>query len=88
MTIIGVKRLIRERGIKYLIGIGQKEKSGLNENMSDQNGLNKTLNLDEVSLNESNGLDMKRLSEIKTELFILRSRIAERITKSHRIHPK
>ena len=88
MTIIGVKRLIREKGIKYLIDIGQKEKSGRNENLSDQNGFNKALNLGAVPLNESNGLDMKRLSEIKTELFILRSRIAERITKSHRIHPK
>ena len=88
MTIIGVKRLIREQGIKYLIGIGQKEKSGPNENISDQNGFNKTLNLGEVSLSESNGLDMKRLSEIKTELFILRSRIAERITTLHRIHSK
>ena len=88
MTIIGVKRLIREQGIKYLIGIGQKEKSGPNENISDQNGFNKTLNLGEGSLSESNGLDMKRLSEIKTELFILRSRIAERITTLHRIHSK
>ena len=83
MTIVGVKRLIKENGIKYLINIGEKTKLETREkNKSDKN-LNKTLHLLKMYNDQSKVPEKLRLNEIKIKLFELRLRITERIRTSH-----
>ena len=83
MTIVGVKRLIKENGIKYLINIGEKTKSETGKlNKVDKN-INKTLDLLKIYNNQCIEHEKLRLNEIKIKLLELRLRMDARIKTSH-----
>ena len=83
MTIVGVKRLIKENGIKYLINIGEKTKIETKEKIKSDKNINKTLHLLKMYNDQSKAPEKLRLNEIKIKLFELRLRMTERIRTSH-----
>ena len=82
MTIVGVKRLIKDNGIKYLINIGQETKRKSVKKIKEDDKINTTINLIKKYEGQSVSLDRIKLGEIKSNLFELRSRILERIKTS------
>ena len=83
MTIVGVKRLIKENGIKYLINIGEKTNLETKGKIKSDKNINKTLHLLKMYNDQSKAPEKLRLNEIKIKLFELRLRMTERIKTSH-----
>ena len=80
MTIVGVRRLIRENGIKHLVDIGKIARSENNEKHKGNTDGDETLHLLRKAPHQINALDRTRLTEIKTELISIRAKMAERMT--------
>ena len=82
MTIIGVKRFIKENGIRHLTDIGKKARDEVGIMKEKNSNLDKVLYYLKKCQDGPKDLDRRRLSEIKTELSALRSRMTERIAIS------
>ena len=84
MTIAGVKRLIRETGIKRMMALGEKAKNEPRkiEKKHEDNYINKVLDLLDKDQDSSIVFDQEKLTEIKYDLLRLRVKISERIDNS------
>ena len=84
ITIIGVKRFIKENGIRHLIDVGRKARDqvGIAKTKGKELKLKKILYSLKKHQNGTKDLDIRRLTEIKTELASLRSRMSKRIATS------
>ena len=84
MTIAGVKRLIREMGIKQIMAIGEKAKNEPKESerKHEDTYINKGLALLDKDQDNSIISDQEELTEIKYDLLRLRVKIRERIDNS------
>ncbi len=82
MTIIGVKRFIKENGIRHLIAMGRKARDEVGIIKGKKHNLKKILYSLKKYQNGTKDLDRRRLTEIKTKLSSLRSRMTERIAIS------
>ena len=88
MTIAGVKRLIKETGIKQIMAIGEKAKNEprVSAKESKEIDINKTLALLERMQNISD-FDREKLAEIKQDFVTLRVKINERVNNPYGISP-
>ncbi len=82
MTIIGVKRFIREKGVKHLTELGKKARDESDRVKAKQHSLEKTVYPLKKYQGQIKDLDTLKLVEIKTKLATLRSRMAKRIAIS------
>ena len=85
MTIAGVKRLIKDTGIKQIMALGEKAKNDTKEQegKSEENYIDKILALLDKDQDESIIFDQEKLTEIKYDLLRLRVKIRERIDNSY-----
>ena len=89
MTIAGVKRLIRETGIKRMMALGEKAKNEprKSERKHENDYINKVLDLLDKDQDSSIVFDQEKLTEIKYDLLRLRVKISERINNSYDSFP-
>ena len=89
MTIAGVKRLIKETGIKRMMALGEKAKNEPRkiEKKHEDNYINKVLDLLDKDQDSSIVFDQEKLTEIKYDLLRLRVKISERINNSYDSFP-
>ena len=89
MTIAGVKRLIRETGIKRMMALGEKAKNEprKSERKHENNHIDKVLGLLDKDQDSSIVFDQEKLTEIKYDLLRLRVKISERINNSYDSFP-
>ena len=89
MTIAGVKRLIRETGIKRMMALGEKAKNEPREpeRKHESNNINKVLDLLDKDQDNSIVFDQEKLNEIRCDLLRLRVKILERINNSYDSFP-
>ena len=78
MTIVGVKRLIKERGIKYVINIGNEEKKEERSSRKLPSLKEKYLSI-EKQLIEFRICDYSKLTDVQEKLLSLREKISGRI---------
>ena len=85
MTIAGVKRLIKDTGIKQIMALGEKAKNDTKEQegKNEENYVDKILALLDKDQDESIIFDQEKLTEIKYDLLRLRVKIRERIDNSY-----
>ena len=85
MTIAGVKRLIRETGIKQMMALGEKAKNEPKkaDEKHEDKYINKILALLDKEQDNSIFFDREKLTEIKDDLLSLRIKISERIDNSY-----
>ena len=89
MTIAGVKRLIKETGIKQMMALGEKAKNEPKEKEEkhEEKYINKILTLLDKEQDNSIFFDREKLTEIKDDLLSLRIKIRERIDNSYDSFP-
>ena len=89
MTIAGVKRLIKETGIKQMMALGEKAKNEPKEKEEkhEEKYINKILTLLDKEQDNSIFFDREKLTEIKDDLLTLRIKIRERIDNSYDSFP-
>ena len=89
MTIAGVKRLIKDTGIKQIMALGEKAKNDTKEQegKSEENYIDKVLGLLDKDQNSGIVFDQEKLTEIKYDLLRLRVKIRERINNSYDSFP-
>ena len=85
MTIAGVKRLIKETGIKQMMALGEKAKNEPKEKEEkhEEKYIDKILTLLDKEQDNSIFFDREKLTEIKDDLLNLRVKIRERIDNSY-----
>ena len=84
MTIAGVKRLIKDTGIKQIMALGEKAKNDTKEQegKNEENYIDKILARLDKDQDDSIIFDQEKLTEIKYDLLRLRVKIRERIDNS------
>ena len=89
MTIAGVKRLIRETGIKRMMALGEKAKNEPRELeiKHEDNYIKKISGLFDKNQHSSIVFDQEKLTEIRCDLLRLRVKILERINNSYDSFP-
>jgi DNA-binding transcriptional MerR regulator len=89
MTIAGVKRLIKETGIKQMMALGEKAKNEPKEKEEkhEEKYIDKILTLLDKEQDNSIFFDREKLTEIKDDLLSLRIKIRERIDNSYDSFP-
>ena len=89
MTIAGVKRLIKDTGIKQIMALGEKAKNDTmeQEGKNEENYIDKILALLDKDQDDSIIFDQEKLTEIKYDLLRLRVKISERINNSYDSFP-
>ena len=85
MTIAGVKRLIKDTGIKQIMALGEKAKNDTmeQEGKNEENYIDKILARLDKDQDDSIIFDQEKLTEIKYDLLRLRVKIRERIDNSY-----
>ena len=89
MTIAGVKRLIRETGIKEMMALGEKAKNEPKgpESTHEDSYINKILALLDKDQDNSIIFDQEKLTRIKYDLLRLKVKIRERIDNAYTSFP-
>ena len=85
MTIAGVKRLIRETGIKQMMAMGEKAKNEPKEpkEKHEDNYINRILALLDKDQNDGIFFDREKLTEIREDLLRLRIKIRKTLDNSY-----